>query len=51
MMRGMYVKEAQAQAKCMVAAAERIHPGTIARLRTDPLAELRLWDDLAVVVI
>ena len=50
-MRGMYLNEAQAQAKSMEAAAERIHSGTIARLRTDPLAELSLWDDLAVVVI
>lgn len=50
-MRGMYTKEAQAQARLMEAAAECIRPGTIARLRTDPLGELSLWDGLAVIEI
>jgi hypothetical protein len=50
-MRGMYVLEAQSQAKCMEAVVERIHPGAIARLGREPLTELRLWDDLAVALI
>lgn len=50
-MRGMYTKEAQAQAKRIEAAAERIHPGALARLRADPLGELRLWNDLTIVEI
>jgi Zn-dependent peptidase ImmA (M78 family) len=47
----MYTKEAQAQTRLMEAAAERIHPGAIARLRADPLGELSNWDDLVVIEI
>lgn len=50
-MRGMYTTEAQAQAKQMEAVAERIRPGTVARLRTDPLGELEHWDDVTVIEI
>jgi hypothetical protein len=50
-MRGMYIIEAQAQAKLMEAVAESIHPGAITRLRADPLGELSNWDDLAVIEI
>ncbi|BBY66815.1 hypothetical protein MHEL_50580 [Mycolicibacterium helvum] len=50
-MLGRYIEEAQAQAKCIEAAAESLHPGAIARLRVDPLGELRNWEDLAVIEI
>jgi uncharacterized protein DUF955 len=50
-MRGMYMLEAQSQAKCMEAVVESIHPGAIARLRREPLTELNLWDDLDVALI
>ncbi|MFD4394898.1 ImmA/IrrE family metallo-endopeptidase [Kitasatospora sp. NPDC058397] len=33
----------------MIAAVERIHPGSLAALREDPLTELNSWPDLQVV--
>ncbi|MEU9048631.1 ImmA/IrrE family metallo-endopeptidase [Kitasatospora sp. NPDC048343] len=34
----------------MIAAVERIHPGSLAALRGDPLAELSSWSDLQIVM-
>lgn len=43
--------EATKQAKAMLAALERDHPGRLERLREDALAELQGWSDLQVRMV
>lgn len=50
-MRGMYTTEAQRQAELMKAAVERDHPGSLLRLRHDPIGELQLWRDLSISMV
>ena len=47
-MRGIYVSEAQVQAEAMALVVERGRPGSLERLRLDPLADLMQWDELSV---
>lgn len=46
-----YIAEAQVQAESMVSVAERLHPGSVERLRVDPIAELHRWNDLSLNLI
>jgi len=50
-MRGIYAAEAQVQAEAIAAAVERIHPGSLGRLRADPLSELNQWEGLSVAIV
>lgn len=50
-MRGMYVSEAQVQAEAMAVVVERRRPGSLERLRLNPLADLMQWNDLSVTLV
>ncbi|MFK4362070.1 ImmA/IrrE family metallo-endopeptidase [Rhodococcus qingshengii] len=50
-MAGMYISEAQAQARAMMETVERAHPGALERLRFDSVAELSQWDELTVTIV
>ncbi|OZE28048.1 hypothetical protein CH278_24265 [Rhodococcus sp. 05-2254-5] len=47
-MQGMYIYEAQLQARAMMAVVERTLPGALERLQSDAVAELHRWSGLAV---
>jgi hypothetical protein len=50
-MRGLYASEASVQAEAMAMVVDRIHPGSLTRLRADPVSELRRWEELSVDLV
>jgi hypothetical protein len=50
-MRGRFVLGAQVQAGAMLVVLERAHPGAAARLRLDPMTELKTWPSVRVTLV